>query len=158
MRNIFKNYFIGMMILLSIFSFAMPTQIALAEEKADKAFIKGESLVPCGSDTTEFSKDAKGRVTGGDVVNKCDFNYLFKLINKVVNFFFVALAVPIAAILFAYAGIMLIFSGGQSGKIEKAKSIFMSVAVGLILAGACWLIIHLILTILDYNGLWFGFE
>ena len=63
--------------------------------------------------------------------------------------------------MFAYAGFLMIFSGGESGKRTKAKGIFWNVALGLILAAASWLIIHTILGIVGYNtgnGFnWFGF-
>jgi len=92
-------------------------------------------------------------------VNDCDFYDIFKLINKVVNFIFVYLVVPVAAIMFAYAGFELITSGGETSKREKAKKIFTNVAIGLIVAAAAFLIIQTILSIVGYNTDWdwFGF-
>ena len=66
------------------------------------------------------------------------------------------MAIPIAAIMFAYAGFMLVTSGGASEQRTKAKGIFVSVAIGLALAAACWLIVHTLLSIVGYNGSWIG--
>ena len=97
---------------------------------------------------------------GGKGEPVCDFNMLITLINKVINFVLFALAVPIAAIMFAYAGILLLFSGGNTAQKDKAKKIFGGVALGLVIAAAAWLIVHLIVSILgcspDACG-WIGF-
>jgi hypothetical protein len=84
------------------------------------------------------------------------------MINKVVKFILIDLAVPIAAIMFAYAGFLMLTSGGETSKRAKAKSIFVNVAIGLALVAAAWLIVHTILIIVGaktgagWN--WFGFE
>ena len=94
---------------------------------------------------------------GGPGEPACDFNMLLTLINKVINFILFSLAVPIAAIMFAYAGILLLFSGGSTTQKDKAKKIFGGVALGLVIAAAAWLIVHVILSILGYSGSWIGF-
>ena len=50
-----------------------------------------------------MSPDGKTQ-TGGEIVNPCKFEHIFELINKVVNFALFQLALPIAAVMFAYAG------------------------------------------------------
>jgi hypothetical protein len=87
----------------------------------------------------------------------CNWNTLMTLINRIINFVLFVLAVPIAAIMFAYAGILLLSSGGNTTQMGKAKKIFSSVAIGLIIAAAAWLIIHTVLSILGYSGSWIGF-
>ena len=121
-------------------------------------------LIPCGTEKYPLeNKIVNGKEVqeGGGVINPCKFEHIFELINKVVNFALFQLALPIAAVMFAYAGFLMIFSGGESGKRTKAKGIFWNVALGLILAAASWLIIHTILGIVGYNtgnGFnWFGF-
>jgi hypothetical protein len=103
-------------------------------------------LIPCG--TTKNSAPCEG--AGG-------WDNLMKLINNVVTFIFVRLAVPIAAIMFAYAGFELLTSGGDVAKLKKAKSVFTNVAIGLIFVAASWLIVHTILITLGYTGLDVGF-
>lgn len=121
-------------------------------------------LIPCGTEKTPLENkivNGKEVQTGGNIINSCKFEHIFELINDVVNFVFVNLALPISAIMFAYAGFLLIFSGGESGKRTEAKKIFWNVAIGLILAAASWLIVHTVLSILGYNTggdfNWFGF-
>lgn len=99
-------------------------------------------LVPCG---------------GGGTEPDCNFNYLMTLINNIINFILFTLAVPLAAIMFAYAGILLLTSGGNSAQKDKAKKVFTGVAMGLVIAAAAWLIVHVILSILGYSGSWIGF-
>jgi len=108
-------------------------------------------LVPC--DNTPQTTD--GVVT---YEKPCDFNALMALVNKVVKFILFGLAVPIAAIMFTYAGFLLITAGGEAaGARTKAKGIFKNALIGLVLAAAAWLIVNTILSILGYEGSWIGF-
>ncbi len=86
----------------------------------------------------------------------CDFNAFMNLINNVIHFIFVYLAVPLCAIMFAYAGILLVTSGGSTEARGKAKTIFTNSALGLIIAAAAFLIIRTLLSILGYDGAWIG--
>lgn len=89
---------------------------------------------------------------------QCDFNALMALVNKVINFIFVSLVVPIAAIMFFYAGFLMITAGGESASSRtKAKGIFTNALFGLVIAAGSWVIIHTILVILGYEGDWIGF-
>ena len=101
---------------------------------------------------------AQGLVPCDNTKIPCDFNALMKLINIVINFILYFMAIPIAAIMFAYAGFLMITAGGEAaGARTKAKTIFTNAIIGLVLAAACWLIIKTILSILGYNGAWIGF-
>lgn len=89
---------------------------------------------------------------------QCDFDALMALVNKVINFIFVSLVVPIAAIMFFYAGFLMITAGGESASSRtKAKGIFTNALFGLVIAAGSWVIIHTILVILGYEGDWIGF-
>jgi len=79
--------------------------------------------------------------TGG-----CGFDQLMTLINKVIKFLLVDIATPLAAIVFAYAGFLLITAGGDPGQVTKAKSIIKNLLIGFVIALAAWLIINTILT------------
>ena len=88
----------------------------------------------------------------------CGWNEFMALINKVINFILFYMAVPIAAIMFAYAGFLLVTAGGEvAGARTRAKSIFTNTVLGLVIAVAAWLIISTILSILGYEGAWIGF-
>ena len=106
-------------------------------------------LVKCG---TERDKD-------NNITNPCGFNDVLTLINTIVKFILFNLALPIAAIMFAYAGFELVTSGGSTEKKSKAKEIFTNVAIGLIVIAVAFLIIQTILSIVGYDQSWnwFGF-
>lgn len=90
--------------------------------------------------------------------NLCDFDAFMALINKVITFILFDMALPIAAIMFAYAGFLMVTAGGEiAGARTKAKTIFTNTLLGLVFAVAAWLIINTILSILGYNGTWIGF-
>ena len=117
----------------------------------------GSGLVPCGT-ATPIVKDADGNETGGVIGNPCEWDDFMKLINNVVKFIFVDLALPISAIMFAYAGGLLMFSGGEAGKRTQAKKIFTNTVIGLVIVAGAWLIVHTVLSILGYTDAgFFGF-
>ncbi len=87
----------------------------------------------------------------------CNFNAFMKLIDNIMKFILFALAVPIAAIMFAYAGFKLITSGGSTEARGQAKKIFTHAALGIVVAAGAWLIVKTILDVLGYKGDWIGF-
>ena len=100
----------------------------------------------------------QGVVPCDNVTVPCDFNAFLDLINNVIRFILFYMAIPIAAIMFAYAGFLLVTAGEEAaGARTKAKSIFSNALIGLVLAAACWLIVKAILFILGYQGAWIGF-
>jgi hypothetical protein len=102
----------------------------------------GDGLVPCGK-------------TGQPA---CDWNGLMALINEIIKFILFKLVVPIAAIMFAYAGFLMVTAGGEAASARtRAKNIFINTLFGLIIAAGAWLIISTILSILGYEGSWIGF-
>lgn len=91
--------------------------------------------------------------------DNCGFNDLMALVNRVIKFILFDMVIPIAAIMFAYAGFLLVFAGGEAaGARTKAKGIFLNAVLGLIIAVAAFLIIRTILSILGYSGSWIGFD
>jgi hypothetical protein len=98
-------------------------------------------LVKCGT-----VRDSENKIT-----NPCTFSDIITLINTVINFIFLNLALPLAAIMFAYAGFELVTSGGETSKREKAKKIFINVAIGLVLAAGAFLIVQTVLSVVGYT-------
>jgi hypothetical protein len=113
-------------------------------------------VVPPATTKTDFSTKSGDWIVPGCPAEGCGFTEFIKLIMNFVNFILFKLAIPIAAIMFAYAGFLLVTSGGETSKRTKAKSIFLNVALGLIFAAAAWLIIHTIGNILGYDASWIG--
>ena len=105
-------------------------------------FTFSQGLVPC----------------DGSEGNPCDYNAFITLINNVVNFIVIYLALPLAAIAFAYAGFLFLTSAEDPGRRTQAKSIFVNVLIGLLLVGGSYLIIKTVLSIFGYKGAnWLGF-
>lgn len=90
---------------------------------------------------------------GGSGQPACNFGFFITFIKNVINFLIFKLAVPLAAISFAVAGVMILTAGPNTGQVEKAKEIFWNVVIGLIVALSAWLIITAILTALGARGL-----
>lgn len=107
--------------------------VAAAPDPDDPASDAG-GLVPCGS------------ADSPDAADDCDFNYFIELVQRVMNFLLFVVAVPFAAISFAWAGWLYLSAAGNEGKVKEAHQIFASVVLGLCLALAAWLIVRAIIT------------
>jgi hypothetical protein len=106
------------------------------------------SLVPC--DNTPD--------TSGKIAHPCDFNAFMNMVNTDIRFILYDMVVPIAAIMFVYAGFLLITAGEETSHARtKAKEIFTNTVIGLIIAVAAFIIINTVLHILGYDGSWIGF-
>ena len=122
-----KQFLISALISISIFLVLVVPVLSLA---ADSSTSTG--LVPC--------------TTG------CSFKDLLTLVNNIINFILKDMVIPIAAIMFAYAGFELVTSGGSTEKRGIANRVFTDTVLGLVIALAAWLIIKLILSTLGYSG------
>ena len=130
MKKVFIHLFLLIILLTPVLAFA----------QTDNG-----GLIPC------------GRSIEGEIPEPCSFKHVMILINTLINFALFGLSIPIAAIMFIYAGISLITSGSAEGK-TKAKKIFTNTVIGLVLAAGSWIIVNTILSILGYNGSWIGFS
>lgn len=88
----------------------------------------------------------------GSTADPCSFAKFIDLIRNIVNFLMFKVAVPLSAILFAYAGFLMMFAGGDEGKIKSARAIFWWVFVGIIITLSAWLIVNTITTSLLKPG------
>ena len=111
-------------------------------------------IIPCGR--AQPSTDPKADVVWKD--HPCDFGDLVTLAKNIMDFI-MFFSIPLSAILFAYAGFRLIFSGGNETEIKKAKAIFWDVVIGLVVVLAAWLIVYTIATALvsSSDGNYFRF-
>jgi ABC-type glycerol-3-phosphate transport system substrate-binding protein len=78
--------------------------------------------------------------------NDCNFNSLVSLVGILFDFI-VKIALPLSAVIMAYAGIMIVLHPGNDGVRKKSISIIISVVWGLVFILAAYLIVK---TILDY--------
>lgn len=83
----------------------------------------------------------------------CQACHVMMLVDKIIHFL-IRLAIPLAALLFMYAGYLLVTDGGGEGS-SAAKRIFSDVFFGLVLALIGFLIVDMILKTLaarDFTG------
>jgi len=103
-----SNKIAKFLIIVSFFGILLLPIFSFAEDSP--------GLVPCGVEKSDIVVGSDGKETGGEIINPCEtdgFGYLMEMINLVINFILFKMAVPIAAIMFAYAGFLLVFSGGE---------------------------------------------
>jgi putative copper export protein len=77
----------------------------------------------------------------------CNFAKFMEFLRSLITFL-IYLSIPLAAVSFAYAGFLLISSGGSEEKKNKAKSVFTKTAIGFIFILAAWLIVYAITSVL----------
>lgn len=110
--------------------------------------VNAQGLVPCGAwegpvptAGTDAYKDYL-EVTAG--CNLCDVG---RVMQSVIDFAIVGLAIPLAAAMFAYAGVLYFTAGSNSHRISRATSIFKNVGIGFLIVISGWLIINTIMTV-----------
>ncbi len=146
----FKRFVMHVAITLFVFSIISLPTLSFAQK----------GLVPCGTTSAPTAVGKTGAVTVGTgiVTNPCTFEDLITLVNNIITFVLFKVTIPIVAVMFAYAGILLITSGGEAAHARtKAKEIFFDAAIGLLIAFLAYLIIKVILKTLGYQGAWIGF-
>ncbi|QQR50047.1 hypothetical protein IPF86_03100 [Candidatus Nomurabacteria bacterium] len=114
---------------------------------AEPTYDASKGLVPCGGYNPDGSEQAM-----------CTFTDIMILINTVINFLIFTLALPIAAIVFAWAGFIFITEGSNQSKRTQAKNMMINVVIGLVLALASWLIVKTILVSLGVKINFLGIE
>lgn len=81
----------------------------------------------------------------GEFSDPCNFDQLILLIGNIIDFLLFKLAMPLAAILFTYAGFLYLASGAKPQNKETANKIFWNAFLGFVIALAAWLIVQAIL-------------
>lgn len=115
----------------------IPT-FTMIQAQNDKAFDSDKKvLIPCGQDKDKDNK----------VVNPCNVEHFILMIDRVIEFVLIYLVLPIAAIMFAYAGAKLMFSGDNAEARSQAKALFWNIVKGVLFIAGAWLIVTSILTI-----------
>ena len=69
-----------------------------------------------------------------------------------LRFLIFVIGVPIVTLSFAYAGFVMVTSGGNPSKKDEAKSMIGNAVVGLIVLLGAWLVVRTVLVIFGYTG------
>jgi len=89
---------------------------------------------------------------------KCNLCTFSELVQNIINFV-IGLSIPLAAILFSYAGWLYFSNREDTSKVQQAHRIFSSVLIGFAIAVGAWLIVQTILKTLAPNYVsWNSFD
>jgi hypothetical protein len=111
------------LVTLSIFSFIIYLPIPTAHAYTADNY---SGLVKCSGVTIQ--QLTQGQQSSTEVA--CSFQTLISMIGTTINWLFV-IAIPVAVVLFAWAG--LLYISGKDDNKKKAKNIFLNVAIGFII-------------------------
>ena len=90
-------------------------------------------------------------VCGTEELGGCTFEHLILLANNLIHNL-ILLSTLLAVISFAYAGIILLTSGGNPGAKTQAKAIFKKVLIGYLWILSAWLLVYTITKVLLIDG------
>jgi hypothetical protein len=128
-------------ILITVFIVSAPS-FAFATPRTD--------LSNTGVDSPSVA-DASNPLVKCDSVDSCTWKEFLNTLNRVKDYGF-QLVVVMSVIFIVYAGSLYLFSAGNPGKIEQAKTIISNVVIGFFLAAAGWLIVSAILNTLGVTN------
>jgi hypothetical protein len=116
--------------------FALSVLVVPVFAFAADTYNENTGIVPCSNTPDE----------NGVIADPCDFNAFMTLINN-----------GISAIMFAYAGFLMVTAGESASEARtKAKGIFLDALLGLVIALSCWVVVHSIFEVFGYKGGWIG--
>lgn len=102
-------------------------------------------IVPldCGYNIRSLAnRDGTGRI--------CGFTDLIRLIQRIIEYIFV-LILPLAALVFAYAGFLYLTSGGSASKRDAARKAMTNVLIGIIIVMLAWIAVKTLLVALGVD-------
>jgi len=89
--------------------------------------------------------------TPGNDKGDCNYGTLIQGIQSLLTFLIYFSGI-VAVLLFIYAGVKLIFSGGNEGAVTDAKKIFWNTTIGFLIVISAYLIVSLVLSISGVEG------
>ena len=106
------------------------------------------TLIPCGFDldSDNIVKDPDGYVWVVGTHEECYFNDVILIAQSVIEFLIFKIAIPIAAIMFAYAGFLYVTNRGNESQVTRAHDVFLNVLIGIVIALAAWIVVKFIVT------------
>lgn len=152
----FSNIFKFTLVIL-LFVLAVPF-LASATHLPDN---EGHLVPQCRSITIceQINPDgSKSVVQATNVCTACD---IFALANSIMRFLWWSISLPIAILMFAYAGFLMVVPGGAgegtSSRLSKGKKIMTTTVVGIAIVFFSWLLIDTGIKALSPTGLGRGF-
>lgn len=152
-----KTILLSLLILL-FFSFANSFVFAQGSCDYKTQCSNGQRVESCCP--KPYNNGEGGLVPCGTTCCPCTLCDVFVLINNIVHLLLFRIIPIVAALLIAIGGIMLIWAYAGSGgpaMLVKAKSLFTSVIIGLLIIYCAWLIVNVFFMAIGVNK-WEGFE
>jgi len=137
-----------------------PVTLAIANtyETSGGDTICYEGLVPCGKEVRLNGSVSGGMCVGGSIISSpCSFCHFFILINGIWSWILTFLVAPIATLLFAIGGLMLVFAAGNPQQIANGKRIITAAVVGLVVIFGAFIIVGTIFSALGVADTNLGF-
>lgn len=136
MKSFKKSLLSKFFIVLALFAFSLPFVLS-AQDPQEGTGKTRWGLIPCGN-ISSVGNPTKEAIQA----QECDFQDLLALGQNIIQFLLV-LAIPVAAISFAWAGFLYLSSAGDTSKIKQAKEIFWKVLWGFIFILTAWFIVYM---------------
>jgi len=90
-------------------------------------------------------------VCDGTTGNECTFSKLIELAQNLINDLII-ISILLATAAFAYAGYILLTSGGNETEKTRAKEVFRKVLIGFLWILGAWLLVYTITSVLLNPG------
>jgi hypothetical protein len=136
MKKIFLIIFLG--------SLLSPLISLAGEYQANGETVHYEGVVPCGK-----SQPSPGE--SSQVTMDCQFCHFFVMIEGIIDVVLFKIIPPIAVLMLLIGGVMFMFGGGNPAILARGKTIMTSVAIGLVIIFAAWLIINVFFAALNFS-------
>ena len=88
----------------------------------------------------QAAEDTTGGLVSCQAAGECNFCALMTMINDIVSWVII-IGTLFAVVVLAYAGMLLIFSRGDTAALEKGKQTFINSIIGILIMLAGWMIV-----------------
>lgn len=150
MRKVFLGFFL-VIFLLSIFGSVYAACTTEAGVDCPDCPEPG-GLVPCGRSCDDPNTEPPGNCE----CEPCTLCHFFVMIEKWINRILFILVPSLAALMIAIGGGMYVIARGDPEMLSRAKKLFGSVVVGMIIIYGAWLIINLFFTVIGFSEFGLG--
>ncbi len=136
---IYHKILLGLVCVACCLAFFLPSLVAAQENPPESQF----DLIVCGED------DNQNNVL--DPNEECTYSDLVELVSRLIKAL-VFVSTFLATAVFAWAGFILLTSGGNPSAKTKAKDMFVKVLIGYLWILAAWLVVYTITNVLLKEG------
>jgi hypothetical protein len=107
--------------------------------------------------TSVQAQEDRGLV-GCDLIgeDRCTFCDFFRMLDRILDFLLLRIIPALAALMIAIGGVMYILSRGNPEDLARAKKLFVSVGIGMLIIYGAWLLVYAFLLIIG-GVAWRGF-